>query len=69
MAQKLRIVITFGTGPPRTFERSVEAPVDDAAAAVSMGMIAFDEAFNLELEWIRQRSEEEARAFCEEHAA
>lgn len=69
MAQKLRIVITFGTGPPRTFERSVEAPVDDAAAAISMGMIAFDEAFDLELEWIKRRSEEETKAYCENQAA
>lgn len=46
----LRIIITHGDGqPPRIFERSVEAPVDDVAAAISIAIAAFDEALSIEL--------------------
>jgi hypothetical protein len=65
----LRIVITHGDGPPRIFERRVQAPIDDVAAAVSTGMVAFDESFTTELAWIEQRSKEEAAAFCKSRAA
>ncbi len=69
MARKLLVIIALDGGPPQISNRIVEAPADDVAAAISAGMIAFNDAFNLELEWIRQRSAEEAEEFCRPSAA
>jgi hypothetical protein len=68
-SKQLRAVITYGDGPPRVFERNVEAPVDDVAAAISSGMVAFDEGFEHELAWIKERSRGEVEAYCDDRAA
>jgi hypothetical protein len=68
MTRKLRIVFVDGERS-RSFDRIVTAPVDDVAAAISRGMAAFDEEFDLELAWIEQRSAEEAAALDTPHAA
>ncbi len=69
MARKLHVTVALDGGPSQISNRIVEAPADDIAAAINRGLIAFDEVFNLELEWIRQRSAEEAEEFCRPDAA
>jgi hypothetical protein len=61
-SNKLKVSVSYGNGPPRTFERITRAPDMDVAAAISAALIAFNEAFEHELQWIEQRSAEEAEA-------
>jgi hypothetical protein len=52
--EKIRLLISCGNDePPRIYERSVEATVDDLAKVTDKAVAAFNDALNVELDRVQ----------------